>query len=51
VHTQVPIDDTKQAKIDAYFDDVCAAIHAQRQQGGKTLVHCAAGRVCLLALL
>lgn len=40
---KVTVEDHETAKLDVYFDDVADKIHQHRKEGGKTLVHCAAG--------
>ena len=40
---QIRMDDTPNSKLSTYFDKVADRIHAAKNKGGKTLVHCVAG--------
>ena len=40
---QIRMDDTPNSKLSTYFDKVAERIHAAKNKGGKTLVHCVAG--------
>lgn len=42
-YVKVPVDDTPDANLYAYFDQVADKIAEVRKRGGKTLVHCIAG--------
>lgn len=40
---QVEVEDTDEADIGKYFDEVADLIHHEKERGGRVLVHCAAG--------
>ena len=47
-YVRVNVDDSEFAKLTPFFDDIADKIEVHRLQGGKTLVHCAAGELTFL---
>ncbi len=43
VYIKVPVEDNETARLDLYFDSIADRIESVRIDGGRTLVHCAAG--------
>lgn len=53
---RIPVDDIPQAQLSLHFDRVADKIHEVRKKGGRTVVHCFAGRsrsatLCIVYLM